>query len=193
MLVSIQQAACNALAKYLIPKMGTDVEILPRWPANERLPDKAISIVQAGARRDLPIDNRILKFEDIDADHVETTYQLAYCELPLQIDVWTRKDVYRDDLVARLDVALNDYFGQEPANGLALRLKDGWEDSYADFWFESCGDTDTPDAAMRSEYRATYRGNATFMLTVTRENAKQKLINLRLYLNGSTVPITDTV
>jgi hypothetical protein len=189
MLVSIQQAACNALAKYLLDNIGTDVSVMSRWPSpSQSLPDKAITIVQSGARTDLPIDPQILRFSSVNADRVNATYQIAACEIPIQLDVWTKKDVYRDDLVARLDNVLNDYFGREPANGVALKLRDGWEDTYADFWFEFCGDQDTPDAAMRGEYRAIYRGTATFMLTVTRETAKQKVINLRLSLNGESAP-----
>jgi hypothetical protein len=76
------------------------------------------------------------------------------------------------------------------SNGLILKVEDGWIDTYADFYFDSPNIVDTPDSVTRSEYRCMYSGDTRVMLTVTRETAKQQLINLQIALNGGSPDTT---
>ena len=69
MSVSIQQASLNAIADFLTPLMpGTDVTSC--WPSPEKeLPNRAVTIITAGARRDIPIEMKMLSKTDDGATH----------------------------------------------------------------------------------------------------------------------------
>jgi hypothetical protein len=113
---------------------------------------------------------------------------------PLQIDVWAKSDVARDDLLARLEPALNASRARsmpslglpnaDPVEqGLALLLADGWS-GFVGYWFDEAAITDAPDAVQRSEYRATYRGWAAMQLTIDAESARLARARLRPRLDG---------
>ncbi len=200
MKVSIQQAANNALVAYLAPLL-TDVKVSSNWPSPDRdLPEKAITVITAGARRDLPLDPKQLK-NTINGDtQVDTIWQVASCIQPFQIDIWTHSNIERDDLVARLDdllhagaSALGTSVAQDPVgNSLLLPVMDGWEVSSttADFEFDHYDDDDSSDTSGRNVFRSTYRGDANFMLTVTKTSARQKIINISMFLDGDATAIT---
>lgn len=192
---SIQQSACNALAKHLRKYLPSDVQVEQRWPTEDRqLPPKMVTILQSGPRRDIHVDPHIIRMIDTTPGKINTTYQIRACEQPLQLDIWAQRDVDRDELIAKLDDILNmDQFltGNNVGNGLILKVEDGWYDTYADFYFESPHLLDTPDNVLRSEYRATLDGTVHAMLTVTRENAKQTRIRLNLALNGGSPTVVD--
>ncbi len=190
MSVTIQQAAANAFAAYLQSKLP-DVVVEPRWPAaDKQKPPKSITVVTAGRRRDLPIDLRLLKKTNVGSTQTRTVWQVATCTQPFQLDVWTTKDVDRDDILARLDIwlhqdqaSLTSSFSATPAGiGNLIRVADGWEDTVADFDFEAPELEMTSDTVNRSLYRATFRGSAFLMLTVTTLTARQKAINFLLRL-----------
>jgi hypothetical protein len=193
--VSIQQAACNSLAGYL-EQILTDVVVEPRWPApDKKKVPKAITIVTAGSRRDLPIPIRYLQPVSVPGanDDVTAIWQVAACTQPLQLDIWTESDVERDDIIARLDECLNagesaltDVYNPDPVgHGVLLALGDGWTTSSADFYFEAPDLEDLSDSVGRASYRATYRGDANFMLALTKTTASQKLINFKIALSAT--------
>ncbi len=190
MAVSIQQAAANAFAAWLQTKL-LDVVVEPRWPAPDKVkPPKSITVVTAGRRRDIPIDLRLLKKTNEGPTQTRAVWQVAACTQPFQLDVWATKDIDRDDILARLDhwlhqdqASLSSSFVATPAGiGNLIAVGDGWEDTVADFEFEEPDLLETADAVNRSLYRASFRGNAHFMLTVTSLTARQKAINFRLRL-----------
>lgn len=201
MRVTVQQAAANALAAWLAMQMS-DVVVEPRWPApDKKRPAKSITVVTAGARRDTPIDLRQIQMTNSGPKQVQTTWQLAACTQPFQLDVWANTDVDRDDILARLDDFL--HAGEQTVGGLfvptpvgfgnLLKLADGWDafGTIADFVFDNPNLEQTADAAGRALYRATFRGNAYFMLTVSTLTARQLAINFVQRIS-ETDPITDS-
>lgn len=187
MSVSIQQAAANAFAAWLASKLP-DVEVEPRWPApDKRKPPKSITLVMAGSRRDTPLDPRVLKKTNTGATQTTATWQVAACSQPFQMDIWTTREVDRDDIIARLDqllhsgdLSLSGVFNPMPVgHGTPIAVMDGWEDfgTIADFSFEEPDTDNEADTADRAIYRATYAGDANFMLTVTTVTARQVAIN----------------
>ena len=193
MAVTIQQASANAFATWLQGKM-TDVSVEPRWPApDKKRPAASITVVTAGRRIDTPIDTRLLSATNNGAKQTNATWQVAACRQPFQLDVWADADVTRDDILARLDTFL--HLDQSvinrnttPAgNGVLLPVADGWDafGTIADFEFLEPDLDDTADDAGRALYRATFRGNAYFMLTVTSLTARQISINFALAISDT--------
>lgn len=198
MAVSIQQAAANALAAFLATKM-VGIPVIPQWPSPDKeLPNKAITIVSSGSRRDIPIEAKLLKSTNNGLKNVDAVWQIAACTQPLQLDVWAHTDYERDQILADLDIYLN--YGDRAlgvgnydiGNGLLLNLANGWEayQSKADFAFEEPNTDDSGDSTPRRSYRATYRGNAYFQLAVPATVPRQLLINFSMFLDGDTTATT---
>jgi hypothetical protein len=195
MMVSVQQAACNALQAYLQP-LFTDAFVDTRWPdATRKLPPKAITIICAGQRQDTQIDPFTTGQVNLAGGTAANyNWQIKACEQPLQLDVWGQTDVSRDDLIARLDIALNAGLSiikptQDPVdNGVVLQVADGWPCTFADFLFENPDLDDTPDNVNTSEFRATYRGSVNVMLTVTKQSARQLVATFKARLTEQPLP-----
>jgi len=196
MSVSIEQAAQNALARWLTRELD-GITVWDRWPeANVRLPAKAISVLRAGTRRDEALDPTPIAQRDIEGapGRAVFTWRMRACTQPLQLDVWAHSDVARDDLLARLEPALNAskarsmpslaLVNADPVeHGLALLLADGWS-GFVSYWFDEPSITDNPDAVQRSEYRATYRGWAAMQLTIDAASTHLARAQLRVLLDG---------
>ena len=195
MRVSIEQAAQSALARWLTRELP-DVTIWDRWPeANVRLPPRAISVLRAGARRDEALDPEPIASRAVEGATVRAifTWRMRACTQPLQLDAWAHSDIARDDLLARLEPALNasktrsmpslGLTNADPVEqGLTLLLADGWS-GFVTYWFDAPVITDAPDAVQRSEYRATYRGWAAMQLTIDAESARLAPARLRFRLD----------
>lgn len=173
--VTVTQAASNALAAYLAEVLP-DVRISSTWPSPDtQLPEKAITIIISGAREDMFFDPEVVgKKQNIDESTAIYTWSIATCKQDFQLDVWATSQPDRDDICARLEDVLR--AGDAPAgiefpdpvsNDLLLKFdsNDGW-DGYIDFLFDSPIFLDNPNSVQQVEYRATYRGSATFELTV---------------------------
>jgi hypothetical protein len=195
--VSIQQAAANALCTWLVAKLPSDVALSGRWPEpTVPLGLKTVTVLLAGQAEDEIT-------EPIVVDQTNTpgaptalyTYRIRCRRQALQLDVFTQYDVDRDDIMARLDAALNvgeaaslGLLAQNPdpmRNGLALALGDGWP-GIADYFFEGPTVTDDADSEQTTDYRATYRGHVDMMLTMTTEAAISRLMAITL---RQTVPV----
>lgn len=198
MSVSIQQAAANAFAAWLAAKLP-DVEVEPRWPApDKRKPQKSITLVMAGSRRDIPLDPRVLTKTNVGATQTQAVWQVAACIQPFQLDVWTTREVDRDDIIARLDqllhsgdLSLSGVFNPMPVgHGTPVRVQDGWEEfsTIADFSFSEPDTDNEADTADRAIYRATYAGDAFFNLTVSTLTARQVAVNFNQRLSETDTP-----
>lgn len=194
MSVSIQQAACNALATFLASKM-TGVTVAARWPAPDKaLPRKAITVITAGSRRDTAIERKLLSSANSGDTDVDAVWQIAACTQPLQLDIWAHSDFERDAMMADLDIYLNSgetglgVGNYEVGSGLLLSLANGWDayDTTGDFAFDESSTDDSSDAVGVSTYRATYRGNAYVMLSVPSTTPRQLIINFTQFLDGET-------
>lgn len=190
-MISIQQAAANASATFIQSKMP-DVAVSSRWPGKE-FPDKAITIIIAGSRRDQTQEPRILSKTNQGANETSVVWQVAEVTQPFQLDVWAKTYMARDDMMARLDRVLR--AGYEPlgtinrdpfANYFYVNVLDGWDvsETTARFTFDSPDWDDTPDTVGRAQFRATYRGLARMKLTFTAVSPRQKTINLAAFLDG---------
>ncbi len=199
MSVTIQQSASNALATFLKSKLSNDIEITSSWTSPDKaLPAKAITIITAGARHDEPVDRRLLKSTNNGDTNVDAVWQIAACTQPYQLDVWAHSIFGLDAIMADLDIYLN--YGEkglgagnyDVGSGLLLNLANGW-DSYgttADFYFGQPDEMDSSTADRVKSYRATYRGDAHFMLAIPATSARQLLIEFSMFLNGDTTATT---
>lgn len=201
MRVSIQQAAANAFAAWLQDKLPT-VPIISRWPSPDRAkPLQSISIITAGNRRDTPIDLRILSKTNVGEKQTKAVWQHTACSQPMQLDVWAQSDPARDDLLAQLDdllhvdqASLASSFAPTPVGtGNLIAVADGWEEcgTIADFNFEEPQLEHGSDDHGRSIYRASFRGEAYFMLTSTVTSPRQTVITFKQYLTESDNTDTD--
>jgi hypothetical protein len=190
-LITIQQAATTALARYLQQGLTPDVNVEEDWPdPKRRIEEKTVTVLLAGARQDEPIDIRQLDAIPIGATQTYATYQVKMCTQSIQLDVWTTNDTDRDDILARLDELLNagswaleGAYNPDPVgSGLLLALDGAWLGTIADFKWESIGTEDTPDAVNTAEFRATVRGDCFLMLTVSRVTSRQVAIQYALRL-----------
>lgn len=204
-LVTIQQAARNALAKWLRTELapvrnGLGVVVEPRWfPKDVELPRYAVSIIDAGPREVEWTDPEILDQTLKGAAHVEVTWGLGYVTQRLQLDVWTPSDLELDDVVARLDIALN--AGQRPmgasnpdpvAVGVLVLLEDGWEGATADLTFDAPETQHTPSSVNESEWRATYRGAASMRLAIKATSARMARVKVHQRLSNDELDVTST-
>ncbi len=192
MSASIQKAAENALAAFLSSKLS-GVTVIAGWPSHDKdLPQKALTVTAAGSRRDIPIERKILKQTNNGDTDVDAVWQIAACTQPFQLDIWTHSDFARDAIMADLDIYLN--YGErglgagnyDIGNGVLLNLQDGWNayDSKVDFFFDDPDCLDSMDGNSLKSYRATYRGDAHFMLAVPSTSPRQLLINFTQFLDG---------
>lgn len=188
-MVSIQQAGVNALVSHLRTQLP-DVTVEERWPDPQRkIRFPTITVLTSGPRRDLAIDFRDLSFNNI-GDRVQFQTQVAAIEQPLQLDIWAHNQIERDDILARLDIALNmDTLNPgEVMHGLNLIAGDDWIDTYFDYWFESPDPHDQEFTAIVEEWRARISGRAWGMLAIKRETARQTVINFQLRVQESDPP-----
>lgn len=200
-LVSVQQAAANALAEWLRASLpGVVVE--SRWPEpNQGLRPKTITVLLAGSRIDEPLDPQVLHMTPISASTGLYRWRVSACRQPMQLDVWTTSDVARDDLLARLDTCLRagpsrtlpwDWNGDPTANELVLPLGDGWQDTVAAIEFDAPRIIDTPESVQQREYRASLRGEARMHLYVEAESPRMALMRLRHRVSEPGAPIPSS-
>lgn len=197
-LVSIQQAARNALAEWLTSELASeDIEIEPRWAESDRpLVSKRITIIDAGPRAIDWLDLEALALVNVDTEggedvvKVDATWNFGFITQPVQLDVWTQSDVELDDVISRLDAALNaGERGLGVANvdpfraGLLLKLGCEWVPGYVDFLFEAPVVLQGPTSVGEGEWRATYRGRATAQMVQTARSPRlaRILLEARIY------------
>lgn len=191
MAVSIQQAALNRFARWLEQKL-TGVKVFSRWPAGGfKLPDRCITVVNAGPRQDQSIEPKTLSTTGVGPMQLDMLIAVEACTQAMQLDVWATTWPARDDILAQLDDIFHgsddDAVDPNPgptSTGIILKLEDGWEptNTFADFDFENPDCDETGNALERAQFRATSRGEARFMLTVTRRVARQAVVNFSLLL-----------
>jgi hypothetical protein len=182
--VTVEQAAVNALGSWLRRALGPDVAVSTKWPEpSTKLPPRAVTILRAGPPEDEPLDPIAVARLDTGPHTSMFTWRLRALRQPLQLDVWARHHPARDELLADLDVALNAGMGAtlgvanaDPVrHGVVVQLADGWTGT-ADCFFDRPELTDSPDAATRSEYRATVRGWTDVDLTITAPSARLAVV-----------------
>lgn len=184
LLVSIQQAAANALRAWLVKRLAPAVHpdlIYDRWPeATVPLFDvkkertQALSILLVGAPTDELFSPVIVSETPINATSEMATWRFRCRRQPIHIDAWAAYDTHRDDLIARIEPAINASnqltLGDATADivriGVTLPLADGWT-GVGEFLFDGPELLQTPDSNQQSEFRATFRGYVDVMLTQT--------------------------
>ena len=173
MAVSVEQAVLNVLSTYLAGVITGGVVVRSRWPsANTALPPKAITCLQAGKTEYLITDFQALALANVSTTQVKATWAIYQCTTPVRLDVWATTDFALDDLRAQLSVALNkgtsviSTNADPAAEGVSLSFAaaDGYTGTIS-FMFEEATLIDSGDAYQRSEYRATFRGEARFCQT----------------------------
>lgn len=129
-------------------------------------------------------------------------WRIRACEQPVQLDVWATYEAHRDDIMARLEPALNASAGETLGdatddtptdNGvlLALREEDGWP-GYVDFDFDRPRRTHAQGDQKQGQFRAMYLGKAEFFLLVKAQSARMARIAVRQRINGATAAIATS-
>ncbi len=185
-MISIEQAAVNALKTFLQNNLP-DVVVSEEWPnPDEPLPEMAVTILRVGAREETKVDPTVIGSEpyftgDPPVEHPvlrQFKWRVKLVRQPIQLDVWSCYQANRDDLHARLDELLNagtlvtlsgatTLNSDEFRDGLLLQLGDG-HSGFADYQFEGPDIDDTPVSAQRNEFRATRVGAVYAALTITK-------------------------
>ena len=182
-MVSLQQAACNALGARLSSALDPDVVVNYDWPDPEApLPQKGITIVMAGQADDDILQPEVVNSAPIDAVNRLYRWKVLERTQPIQLDVWTTYQTLRDDLVAKLDQVFNAGWTGTPDSGLLLTLSDGW-DGKATADFEGPSLTNSGALAQVSEFRATYAGELRMCLYVDAPSPRIATIKLHQLLS----------
>ena len=196
MLVSVEQAAANALARWLVTALGDDVAVDTRWPeVGVDLPPRAITVLLAGPPEEEPLDPIVVDRVNTSPTEALFTWRMSALRQPLQLDVWACFDTERDDLKESLRRALHAgmratlgaYNAMPFRHGVVVPIADGWT-GYADCYFARPSVFDSPGAAARSEFRMTYRGWADVDLTETGPSARLAALTLRRRIDGARDP-----
>lgn len=200
MSVSIQQAAINAIVAYLSTQMP-DVQVQKRWPSRDLPSSKVITVITAGAPKDIAQEPRVLSNTPVpDTTNTTSVWQVAERQQPLQMDVWCKVQSDRDDILARLDqflragfAPISTRFNRDPfENGFYVLVQDGWDafNTSAYCRFQNPDFFDNADSVSMSLYRATYRGDVWAKLAFSTTGPRQKKIILR---NQSATEFTKTL
>lgn len=200
-MVSVEQAAANALQAYLQTALGSGVKVRNRWPnPDKNLPPLAVTILLSGD----PIRTWVQPM-DISSQAGSSAgkqlyrWYLGESAQPLQIDCWaTANAPALDDLRAKVDAALlgGDRSEMYPIPGplsLALQSGDGWSGT-ADFFFNGFTVLQTPDTEQENEFRAMCRGEARVAIYADAETPRLARIILQQTLAGVIRPadvVTD--
>lgn len=212
LLVSIHQAAMNALCAWLKASLLGAPSVEPRWPDPDKLfsgggptggrynGQVALTLIPRKKREDEYLDSSVTSSTDNGDGTLAVRRVQAFCIQPLQLDIWAVYDNERDDIIAQLDALFAGAGGattdpivaanrQPDAHGVALTLGDGWgnppaDPVVADFDFEGGPEIDdTAENVGRVAYRGTYFGEARMMLSVTTTDAKLARVTLKQMLS----------
>jgi hypothetical protein len=190
--ISIQQAACTALQTYLAGQLS-GVSVFDRWPdAQVKLADRRVTILHTGTPQRELFDPKRVKQVNIDASTATYTYEVASLSCDVQLDVWARSDVVRDDLRSRLEIALTRGIGATASSivgyfdpirqGTLVALASGWEGT-ADFYFEATLKVDSSPTKHESEYRSMFVGKLYCVLTVEAVSPRMARIHFQQKIN----------
>lgn len=203
-ITTLQQAGRNALATWLDAKLASaGVVVEARWMEGDRqLPPKACSIIDAGPRQIEWLQTEIALTAPVDGDatKIDVTWNFGFIEQAIQLDVWAPTDLELDDLIARVDQAVNQGArGLGIANvdsfaaGLQLPLGDGWAPGVVSFEFENASTSVNPSSVGESEWRATYRGVLNAQMVQTARTAKLARVLLKSRINDVEPPDVTTI
>jgi len=194
-MVSLEQAAANALQAYLQTALGSGVKVRNRWPnPDKNLPPLAVTILLSGdPTRTWVQPNDISSSTGTSAGKLLYRWHLGESVQPLQIDCWaTANAPALDDLRAKVDAALLGGNRAElyPIPGplsLALQSADGWTGTI-DFYFDGFTVLQTPDTEQENEFRALCRGEARVAIYVDAETPRLARIILKQILGDASRP-----
>ncbi len=186
LIVTLQQAARNALATWLTSELSSvPVTVEPRWAEPDRqLRPKHITIIDAGPRDLEWLQPEVLYSTLVDLEggnsvkKVDAVWSFGYATMPVQLDVWAQSDVGLDDIIARLDASLNKgtrgvSVQTSPFDGgLALNLGDGWSPGIVHLEFGQATLMQSPGSVIEGEWRAMYRGTASAQMTQAARTAR---------------------
>lgn len=205
---SVQQAAVNALAAFLRQQFETkDIVVFDGWPENSKdLPKRAVTILLAGDRQDEETGGsylRAISSEDIPGSTRKLyRWTVKACRQAIQLDIWAKSDVSRDDIVALLDEALHQ--GESVTLGIAggnpfrdgpllrFRSEDG-HDGFIDFLFEDGPNRENSgEQGARGEFRATQHGTASCVLSLVADSPPLLVAKLKMALSDTSAPPSTT-
>lgn len=201
-MVTVQQAALNALKAYLVTLTASGgllegITIEDRWPEPDQpLAGKTVTLLLAGEREDMRLDEDVIDQTVVSGEpnNMDYRWEVKACRQPLQVDVWANTEVDRDDILARWDEVSHHGplftlgSGNPVADGLLVALDkptDG-HPGHADFLFEGPQVIDNPDAHRQQEYRARIRGHVNVNLSVVAKSAKLARLKFELSMGSQT-------
>lgn len=209
--VSVERAACNALAVYLQAEFdklyGDEVphervvvsETFPEAGAN--LPPRAVSVVYAGTRRETHLNEEVVRKTDLPDNQAEFEWAIAAVTQPIQIDIWAQYDSVRDQLSADLDTILNRgpvytlgiVNGSPVRDGVLLELDpDSGHSGKVDFTkLDGPRPIVDAEAVATNQFRALIGAELDVILTLKATSPKLVRVKLKGALDGA--PSTTTL
>lgn len=200
---SVQQASITALKVFLQAQFDADsrfgadvpktrVVVRDEWPApGDNLPERCISILQAGKRQDTFTLNEpeLIQSSQLPDNQGEFTWDIKAFLQPLQLDVWAKYDAQRDEVLDALDRFLNmgPLFtlgaGDITRDGPLLRLDpETGHEGTVDYTFDGPRNIDGEDSSQEYQYRALVMGECEGTLTFTAKTARLAVVKLQMAL-----------
>lgn len=201
---SAGQVTATTLAAWLNATLTGGIKAFDRWvEPTVHKQTRAITITTVGPRRRLDVKRypSSRKTTTISNTQVQMVVAIGDIIQELQIEIWCKNDVDRQDTIFQLDTALNsgtglslgDPFTDDPwSDGLLLQIPDNPSGfvGFVDYDFEGPELYNGDDANQRGEYRATYLGEARSELQQNRVVSKMTQQTLSLVV--SELSIGDT-
>lgn len=151
-----------------------NVTLYDRWPEATVPLRRAVSVLLVGKPIDELTDPVLLDSTPVVGSDVlrDFLYRMGTVRQNIQINVWAVYDVDRDDIIQRLDDALNasdqltigDARAALMRVGLTLELGDGWT-GRAEYLFDGADRDQTADKSQQAEMTAIYSGYVDVMPT----------------------------
>jgi hypothetical protein len=202
---SVEMAAVYALAFYLEREFDKlydrslpqeRVVVNAGWPASgATLPDRAVSVVMAGARQEAHLTEEVVKRTDIpNTNQAVFEWSMKAITQPIQLDIWAKYPAARNLICDDLDTILHrgpaytlGVGGIHLRDGVLVRLPDvSGHTGIVDYTtLNGPRAIDDSDAVQSNEARSLISAELDVILTVKATSAKLAVVKLKGALNGA--------
>lgn len=203
---SAGQVTATTLAAWLNQTLTGGIKAFDRWvEPSVHQQKRAITVTTIGERRRLDVKRYPSSRQTTTISDTQFQMVVAIGDIlqDLQLEIWMKNDVDRQDAIFQLDTVLNsgtglslgDPFTDDPwSDGLLLHIPDNPSGfvGFVDYDFEGPELYNDNDSIQRGEYRATYIAIARSELQQNRTVAKMTQQTLSLIVSELSISDTST-